>query len=483
VIRRWLVPILAILAAGAIGWIAIARLSPEKPPIVDRSGTTAAGPAAPVAPPAPPVPADRPATVLFGGELRGRLVIPPCAVPGRGGLMNVMDLVPEVADGRAGLGLLLDLGDLASAPGKAGLAEAMACTDVLSSAGLGAMAVGETDLLLGLDTWRLFKNERSMGIVSICANLRDDEGRELAAGSAEFLLGRRRVVVTAILSPSFEAGLREAGVPIRLAPPAESVRAALARAGKGDIVVLLSHAPPEESAALLRELKEVDVAATAHAGDEASAEPEIIDGRPLFRPGAAWRTFVGASFPATASGERPPAISPVRRVIEPKLLEEGQLPPPQMPIDGALMELRVPGRLETAYGDALSRRTAPGGPAMAGPASCLSCHASAHASWQTGRHARSVASLRKTGNEATPHCLSCHATGLGARGGFPDGGPAQASVSCEACHGPGAAHAAAPEPAKVRLGDAKSSCAACHTAEVSPKFDPVEGWKKAGHAK
>ncbi|HEU4395209.1 MAG TPA: multiheme c-type cytochrome, partial [Planctomycetota bacterium] len=334
-----------------------------------------------------------------------------------------------------------------------------------------------------LDTWRLFKNERSLGVVSICANLRDDEGRELAAGTAEFLLGRRRVVVTAILSPSFEAGLREAGVPVRLAPPAESVRAALARAGKGDIVVLLSHAPPEESAALLRELKEVDVAATAHAGDEAGAEPELIDGRPLFRPGTAWRSFVGAGFPAAAPGGSRPVASSIRRVVEPKHLAEGLPPPPQMPVDAALMELRLPGRLETSYRDALARRTAVGGAAMAGPASCLSCHAAPHASWQTSPHARSVASLRKTGNEATPHCLSCHATGLGAPGGFPDGGPAQASVSCEACHGPGAAHAAAAEPARVRLADAKSSCAACHTAEVSPKFDPVEGWKKAGHSK
>ena len=479
-IRRWLVPILAILVAGLIGWVALSRLAPERPPIVDR---TAAVPATPSPSPEKPPPPEPPATILFGGELRGRLAIPPCAAPGRGGLANAKDQVADVAEGRKGFGLLLELGDLASAPGRAGLAEATAGADMLSGAGLGAIAVGETDLLLGLETWRLFKNERSMGIVSICANLRDDEGRELAAGSAEFLLGRRRVVVTAILSPSFEAGLREAGVPIRLAPPAESVRAALARAGKGDIVVLLSHAPPEESAALLRELKEVDIAATAHAGDEASGGPEMIDGRPLFRPGTAWRAFVGAGFPAAAPGGRPPGASPILRAIDAKPLLEGHLPLPAMPVDAALMELRDRGCLETSYRDAVARRTAPRGPAFAGPASCASCHATAHASWQSGAHARSVASLRKTGNQRTPHCLSCHATGLGAPGGFPEGGPAQASVSCEACHGPGAAHATAKEPATVRLADAKASCAACHTTEMSPKFDPVEGWKKAGHAK
>ena len=87
------------------------------------------------------------------------------------------------------------------------------------------------------------------------------------------------------------------------------------------------------------------------------------------------------------------------------------------------------------------------------------------------------------GSDRVPDCLTCHATGLGAPGGWPDGDAPQAAVSCEACHGPAAAHASASDPAGVRLADPMASCVSCHTPEVSAGFDPVEGWKKAGHAK
>ena len=160
------------------------------------------------------------------GELRGRLKVPSCMLPGRGGLGHLRDAMTDFTMERPGEGLLLDLGDHACAPGDAGLDEATASVQMLAEIGLGATAVGEGDLLLGLDAWRRLKNERSGRVVTLCANLRDGSGRELAAGTAEFLLGSRRVVVTAILSPSFEAGLRDAGVPIRLLPPVESVRAA-----------------------------------------------------------------------------------------------------------------------------------------------------------------------------------------------------------------------------------------------------------------
>jgi mono/diheme cytochrome c family protein len=54
-------------------------------------------------------------------------------------------------------------------------------------------------------------------------------------------------------------------------------------------------------------------------------------------------------------------------------------------------------------------------------------------------------------------------------------------VTCEACHGPGAAHVAAE--GKAPLEPAKDSCIRCHTAEMSPAFDYEEAWPVIVHGK
>ena len=119
-----------------------------------------------------------------------------------------------------------------------------------------------------------------------------------------------------------------------------------------------------------------------------------------------------------------------------------------------------------------------------GSSACRSCHGREYDIWSRSAHARAVESLRKEDKEGEATCLSCHVTGYGRPGGFPDGGRVRshedlARVGCESCHGPGAQHVkdGGKHPAGVvKLGDKCDSCVilqicgACHDDANDPGF-------------
>ncbi|HHO53664.1 MAG TPA: hypothetical protein ENK18_23030, partial [Deltaproteobacteria bacterium] len=120
----------------------------------------------------------------------------------------------------------------------------------------------------------------------------------------------------------------------------------------------------------------------------------------------------------------------------------------------------------------------------AGGAACVACHKEEHSQWSRTGHARAwnalVAEERALDNE----CWSCHVTGAGQRGG--PTAPASAGgfrdVQCEACHGPGRAHVAAPEQSKPVRDPAIEVCTRCHDGERDGgRFDPAAYRAKVVH--
>ena len=470
--RRWIVPLLLILAAGAFGAWAIAGRG--KGPEPERPGRGKEGEPAP---PAAPIPDRGPHfSVLFGGELSGRLWIPPCSQFRQGGLARLGTLVRQMtASARAPM--LLDTGDLAGAPGEAGVPEFQAGIAALTDMGLAVTAVGEKDLLLGLDRWRAEKNEHAVGTAVLCANLRDDRGVPLLPAVAHLAAGKKKVLVAAILSPSFEPELRAAGVPVRLSPPVEAVREALSAAGKADYVILLSHSPVEESRALLRAVPALDLVLTAHAGPLPWMEPEVVDGRLLLAPGTGWQFVCAAAYSDQGEGRKPELIDNTNRAVGWSLEPSG---PVQFLLDQTLLEVRLPGRGEAVLRSAAAREPA-GSPSFTGPEACASCHPAAHAKWREDPHSRSMEKVRAKAFHAVGQCLAYHATAPGRRGGHAAPGDSQAAVACESCHGPGGEHAA--QDGRAPLADAKASCARCHVPEMSPGFRFEDAWPKIVHGR
>lgn len=144
-----------------------------------------------------------------------------------------------------------------------------------------------------------------------------------------------------------------------------------------------------------------------------------------------------------------------------------------------------------------------------GSAACARCHPTEAKALEGGPHARALALLATPARDhwsvpahkrgivgiAKPPCIRCHVTGHGRPGGFPARAPAaplehpMAGVGCEACHGPGKAHADDPKKPRAiaRLGGTCPECnilpicRQCHDDANSPDFDYKQALPRAVH--
>ena len=117
-----------------------------------------------------------------------------------------------------------------------------------------------------------------------------------------------------------------------------------------------------------------------------------------------------------------------------------------------------------------------------GEATCAACHADAARRWAVGPHAESMPTLERAQSAHAPDCIRCHVTGFGHPGGYQTSADTPlAAVGCEACHGPGSAHVAAPNPDYGALPADGSACVACHTHDQSPEFRWDRFWPRIAH--
>lgn len=114
-----------------------------------------------------------------------------------------------------------------------------------------------------------------------------------------------------------------------------------------------------------------------------------------------------------------------------------------------------------------------------GVQACGACHAKEMETWSHTGHAHAMATLVTAGKDFDPDCLRCHVTAW--KDGYQDplATPELADVQCEACHGPGRAHAEQPNQ-KLRPVTV-DTCKACHTAENSPEFDEASYRRRIRH--
>lgn len=90
-------------------------------------------------------------------------------------------------------------------------------------------------------------------------------------------------------------------------------------------------------------------------------------------------------------------------------------------------------------------------PTYVGAAECAKCHAAEFQVWKNSKHSHAYAALvqlaeRPAKRQFDPECVICHTTGFEYVGGFENATktPFLEGNQCENCHGPGSAHAKAP---------------------------------------
>lgn len=117
---------------------------------------------------------------------------------------------------------------------------------------------------------------------------------------------------------------------------------------------------------------------------------------------------------------------------------------------------------------------------------CGNCHVTTQGQWETTAHASAWGALPPN---PPAYCTGCHT--VNERGNSVDttagynkvASAAYHDVQCESCHGPGFAHATAPDAgtpplARIGMSDAGASCASCHTGSHTPF---AEQWAASGH--
>jgi hypothetical protein len=116
-----------------------------------------------------------------------------------------------------------------------------------------------------------------------------------------------------------------------------------------------------------------------------------------------------------------------------------------------------------------------------GASTCAACHAEQYAIWEKSGHAHAMATLENKNQQFDNECVRCHVVGF-EKGGFQTliTTPQLANVQCEACHGPGRAHAAAPAKGYGFMAT-PVGCTQCHTQPNSPDFNFETYWPKIKH--
>jgi hypothetical protein len=137
----------------------------------------------------------------------------------------------------------------------------------------------------------------------------------------------------------------------------------------------------------------------------------------------------------------------------------------------------------------------PEGQKYIGSKKCSSCHFDQFMTWKKSKHGKEAWETLPAKYRTDAECIKCHATGVGRETGFTsfEETPGLAGVSCEACHGPGSAHADICKPFanKKKLSDdelktARDSiwkivphnvCVSCHMEQnhkQHPKYDKAK---------
>ncbi len=110
-----------------------------------------------------------------------------------------------------------------------------------------------------------------------------------------------------------------------------------------------------------------------------------------------------------------------------------------------------------------------------GTKACRKCHTKEYKVWAKTKHGTNFEEL-KGDQRKDPKCVKCHTTGYGKPGGFTSEAdtPELKNTGCEACHGPGSAHAKAakdaPDEGKWEMFTDKTpqnACVACHNPHIN----------------
>ena len=440
-------------------------------------------------------------TLVFTGQVNSYLE--PCGCAGlvrmNGGLSRRFSFIHSLREnGWNPIGF--DVGGQIHGVGRQEELKFQLAIEALRRMGYGAITLGAGDLRLAAQELVSYvaSTDAKMPSLFVSANVAPfgfDSGytafyRKLRAGGIT-------VGVTGALGDSFLPSVADDNLTTRSAT--QGLAEVLPKLKGCDLVIVLSHATPEESEAIARQFPVINVIVTAGGPAEPPREmPDRVE-----RADGSYATLVEVGERGNAAivlgFDRANLSQPRYQRV---LLDSRYPASPE--ITALLRDYQA--TLKEAGFEKLERRPIPYPNAkflgeFVGSASCRECHPEVYEHWLTTKHAAAMKTLAEVSvppRDFDPDCICCHVVGWDPQKSFPwIGGyagvkttPELAGVGCESCHGPGGAHNVAERDVKNGMttdttlqkqlrevlhqtpGEAeKKVCIRCHDGDNSPDFD------------
>ncbi len=422
--------------------------------------------------------------IVFSGQMKGYLE--PCGCAGlenmKGGLARRFTFLQQLRE-KGWTVLPLDCGGQVRRQGKQAQMKFHYTIDALRAMQYGAIGLGPQDLRLGAEELLPAVADEQNHL--LCANL-----ELLGLPVAPFRVietGGMKIGVTAVLGKAFHKQL--ASESIKLTDPAQALAQVVPQLQqqKCDLLVLLSHAPVEETRDLARRFPQFALVVTAQGAEEPPAEAEKL------HQGRSWLIQTGYKgmylIAVGLDGPRSDSWRYQRVVVDARFRNAPQIDQRMADYQQQLQDLGWSGL-------GLRPLPHPSGAKFVGTQACADCHTTACEIWEKTPHAHATRTLARLNppRQFDPECISCHATGWDPQRYVPfESGyvsmkktPHLRANGCENCHGPGSRHVAIEqgdlevseaEAEKARLAmrvtvqEAKQRlCLQCHDLDNSPDY-------------
>ena len=410
-------------------------------------------------------------TFVITGEQLGRLAPCGCTEEQVGGLARRARVVSEVRRQTGRDVVLLDNGGLVPQGGRQQEIKHALTLLAMDEMGYDAVGVGMKDLGIGLSTLEAQAEGWGFGVLS--SNLRRTNGGYPFERQRLIPLESGRTVgVFALMGRLFADEVARVAQGLEVADPIETAGEVVGKLrADSDVIVLLSHAPIEETREIVRAVKGIDLAVTGYLMDKPLEEAERIGETLIVGTGLDGKWVVRVDLDLDEGG------NVTGKGYEPIHLS-GDFEEDEM-----MLEMLDDYRLQVAEERLIERvpRAPMGGLKYVGSHACLRCHRPQFRKWETVPHATALVSLEENGFDQDPECVVCHVVGLEDEGGFRSAAqtPDLASVGCEACHGAGGRHMANVLAPYKRPDE--QTCRTCHDPDNSPTFNFDEYYPKIKH--
>ncbi len=413
--------------------------------------------------------------IVFSGEELGSLEPCGCFEGQIGGISRRGSLVDSLRKQKKTV-IPVSLGDLTKGFGRQQEIKAEFLCRAMDEMGYVAHNLGEKDIEMGLPLISYLSQAYKVKFLSSNVEFADPLSLELNRCLIKECPDAARpckVAFLGIVSKSLISDYLSDCVTVH--DPAEALRPLVKDLrGSVDLIVLLSHAPLEESIEFAKLFPEIGLIITGHGIDEPEGAITCHNNTLIVTPGTMGKQLGVVRYSMDKTGLTRKSIALMQLGHSQKdsqrmasLLKEYQ----QMLIDEDLLGKTVQAPLKD-------------GALYVGSAACGICHKAVYRHWLKTRHGAAYNTLVNGGHQYDPECIACHTTGYGYVSGFLSEKENKnlIDVGCESCHGAGSLHTANVRDTSYKYrATGEGRCETCHDSEHSVKFKFDAYWEKIKH--